>query len=169
MIRSTFLIASFSALLGGCMSNPVPEGYTGPVARFQDTMVKDGNGVDFFYLAKVDGRAVENSLEATTQANKGMGAYMKPVVIGRNVLAQPQTFTISGRTHYAAPILAIVQTVHGLSGEIRFAPVAGHVYDVKGVFGDTYSAVWLEDEQTHAVIDHKIEVNGPATLGLFDK
>jgi hypothetical protein len=98
-----------------------------------------------------------------------MGAYMNPVVIGRDVPAQPQTFTISGRTHYAAPILAMVQTVHGLSGDIRFVPLGGHMYDVKGVFGDSYSAVWIEDEQSRAIMDHKIEVNGAATLGLFEK
>jgi hypothetical protein len=132
-------------------------------------MTNDGNGIDFFYLAKLNGRVVDNSLAATTQANAGMGAYMRPVVIGRDVPAQAATFNISGRTHYAAPILGLLQTVHGLSGDIHFTPLAGHIYDVKGTFGDTYSAAWVEDEQTHAVMDHKIEVNGPATLGMFEK
>ena len=84
MHRTGLILAAVAALLSGCATNPVPEGYTGPIARIQDTMSNDGNGIDFFYLAKVNGRTIENSLAATTEANAGMGAYMKPVVIGRD-------------------------------------------------------------------------------------
>ena len=168
-----FPIAAAAVLvLCGCetSSAPVPEGYDGPLAHIGDTMAKDGNGIDFFFVERVNGKRVENSLDDTVGYNQGMGAYMRPQIIGRDVPAgTPSTFTIKGRTHYSMPILEMAEKVHELAGEVSFTPQRNHRYLVVGTFGDRYSAVWIEDAQTGGIMDHKIETNGPATLGFFEK
>jgi hypothetical protein len=70
----------------------------------------------------VNGKKIENSLTATRLANEGRGLWMKPAVIGRQVPASKAKFTIAGRTEYAAPILALTNTVYEVTGEIEFVP-----------------------------------------------
>ncbi len=154
--------------LCGCATDPVPAGYTGPLSHVSDTFTPAENGgVDFFYVAKINGATVDNALFSTMQANAGRGFAMSPVPFDRNVPAQTATFSIVGRTHYAAPIIELTHKVYQVSGDVSFAPAAGHNYLVKGVLSAAGSSVWIEDE-TGSVMDKKIELKDSA-LGILRK
>ena len=168
MLRRVSLVCIL-LLLGACTTAPVPEGYKGPVARVNDTSIpRSGTSIDFFYLAEVNGRRIENSQTATSQANYGRGFAMTPRVIGRDIPAEPSKVKIVGRTHHAAPILALMNKVYEVSGETEFTPEPNQTYTVKGLLKDDYSAVWIENA-AGAVVGQKIEVKGSSTLGFFEK
>ncbi|HEX4861129.1 MAG TPA: hypothetical protein VFV07_07825 [Rhizomicrobium sp.] len=172
MSKSRIPILAFTLLaLCACTSNPAPEDYDGPIATVADTAAKESSGgVDFFFVEKIDGRKVRTSLAATAQANDGMGFSMRPVLLDHAAPAEAAvTVTITGRTHYAAPILEMTNTVYQVSGEVTFTPVRNRVYDVKGVLRENHSAVWIEDNVTGAVVGKKIEIKGSAALGFFSK
>lgn len=157
-------------VLSACVNNPVPKGYAGPLANLNDSVhVHGSTKADFFVLTHVNGKAIQDSISVTRQANAGQGMAMRPAAIGRAVPAQASVFTIKGRTHHAAPILTLAQDVYEVSGDIEFTPEAGHFYEIKGQLTPEYSAVWIEDSQTRQVVVRKIEVQGSAKLGLFEK
>lgn len=169
MLRFALAIVAAS-LLASCTSNPVPDDYHGPVARITDSVMSHGpTSGDFFYLSKIDGRSIDESLSATGRANYGRGLLMNPVVIGRPVPAQASTFTIVGRTHYGAPILEMTNTVYQVSGETEFTPAPNRAYVVKGILAEKYSAVWIEDSETGETVGRKVEVQGSAKLSFFEK
>jgi len=158
--------------LAGCATttSPIPENYTGPLATVKDSVKPYSAGkADFFYLSDVDGRRIANSRIATRVTNQGRGMYMKPVVLIRQVPAQPSRFKIFGRTEYAAPILALTSTVYQVTGEIQITPEADKTYVVKGELGENYSAVWIEEEGSGRMIGEKVEVKGSAALGMLEK
>jgi hypothetical protein len=169
-MKQLLWVGLVSLALSACAHNPVPKGYTGPLATIQDSCtVHSKSKADLFYVSKVNGKKIDNSLTTTRIANEGRGLWMKPVVIGRQVPASKAKFTIVGRTEYAAPILALTNTVYEVTGEIEFVPLADRTYIVKGQLGEDYSAVWIEDVQTEAVMCCKIEVKGSAKLGILEK
>jgi hypothetical protein len=127
-----------------------------------------GSGIDFFYLDKLNGRKIYQSLAATTQANQGNGFSMEPVMIKRDVPAQTATFTIIGRTHFAAPIQELSNKVYQVAGDVTFTPAPDASYVVKGTLGPGYSAVWIEGK-SGAVMGKKIEIQGDATLNFLEK
>ncbi|MDD5365244.1 MAG: hypothetical protein PHR30_07885, partial [Gallionellaceae bacterium] len=65
--------------------------------------------------------------------------------------------------------VSLTNAIYQVTGDVSFTPDADKTYYVKGELGDNYSAVWLEDSDTHVVIDKKIELNGSAKLGIMDK
>jgi hypothetical protein len=139
--------------------NPLPEGYSGPVAHITDSGQSLGHtSAVLFYVAKVDGRRIDDSAAATARTNAGKGLDMTPVVIGRDVPAEPTTFTIVGTRIYAAPILSIIQPSYEVSGETKFTPLPGEAYVVKGEVGRDHSTVWVEDVKTGAVMGDRLEV-----------
>jgi hypothetical protein len=159
-------------ILSGCatMEPPVPENYSGPTALIKDSVKQHSSEKsDFFVLREIDQATIPNSVASTRIENHGRGFYMAPVVIERLVKAQPGAFTIVARTEYAAPILALTNTVYQVIGKVQFSPESGKVYVVKGELGESYSSVWIEEEQSHQVIGEKTEVKGSAALGFFDK
>ncbi len=167
-----FLFAAAATLLSACSTttNPVPEGYNGPLAMMSDSTTKSSTkSMDFFFLEKVDGKDVANSLGATIQANQGMGFSLVPKMIDRAIPVKPTTVTITGTTHYAAPILAMTGTVYRVSGDVTFTPLADHTYVVKGTLSEQYSGVWIEDARYNTVVTKKIEINGSAAQGFFTK
>jgi hypothetical protein len=169
-MRGPVILLAVGLLLAACTTNPVPEGYKGPLAHIADSEVACGKtGADFFFLSEVNGKRIDDSLAATSMANSGRGFAMTPVTLGREVPAQPSTFTIIGRTHYAAPIIALFRRVYEVSGETRFTPLPDHSYVVKGVLGENYSAVWIEDRKTGELVGQKVEVKGSSSLGILEK
>lgn len=160
------------SFLGGCatFAPPVPEGYSGPVSIVKDSVKPlSESKANFFYVSEINDQRIEDSRVRTLQLNRGRGFSMSPSVIERNVPARRATFTLVGRTEYAAPILALTNTVYQVSGKITFAPETYRSYVVRGELGENYSAVWLEDEADGKVIGEKIEIKGPAKLGTFEK
>jgi hypothetical protein len=169
-MRKSILALGALLLVGGCVTNPVSDNYAGPTATIADTITpRSGTSLDFFVLAKFNGKRVENAVQRTTQANAGNGFAMTPQMYERSVPAAEATFHIMGITHYAAPILTVINTVYEVDGDIRFTPKVDHRYTVKGTLTDKYSAVWLEDAATGQIIDHKIEIKGSSAQGFFEK
>lgn len=164
--RITVLAVLCSASLSACVtySPSVPATYTGPVAQISDSVMPyEATKMDMFYLSEVDGKKVTNSLVGTIRANQGNG--LNPIKLSltkRPVPAIAAEFKIVGRTYYAAPIQAMTNPVYEVEGLVRFIPEAGKTYVVKGDLGKNYSGVWIEDEQTHQVLDHKIELRRSA-------
>ncbi len=169
-VRQSLFIVCLALLVCGCATNPVPEGYTGPLAKIQDTFTpRSDRAADFFILDRVNGKQVDNALRATTMQNEGRGFAMDVVGYTRDVPAVAATFSIKGRTHYAAPILELTNKVYQVKGDISFAPQTNRTYAVRGVLGPDYSAVWIEDVENKTVIGNKIEIKGDASLGALEK
>ncbi|MBP9915910.1 MAG: hypothetical protein KBF24_06860, partial [Thiobacillaceae bacterium] len=72
-------------------------------------------------------------------------------------------------TEYAAPILTLTNTVYQVKGAVTFKPEDYRNYVVRGELGESYSAVWLEEELTGKTVGKKIEIHGSAKLGTFEK
>ena len=159
-------------VLTGCATYQptIPEGYNGPRATIKDSAkVHSTSKADFFFVTHVNKNGVESSLIRTRQVNYGRGMYMEPQVLQHEIPAQSTTINIVGRTEYAAPILAFTNPVYEVKGVIDFTPEPNKTYVVRGDLGKDYSAVWIEDESSNAVVGQKIEIKGSAELGILQK
>jgi hypothetical protein len=164
--------ALFALLAAGCATTvpSVPPGYTGPLARINDTVFEiDNSTANIFYLEKINGQDSENAMIATRNATAGRGMSLNATGFHRSVPTQAATFTIVGRTTHAAPIQSMIHAEYQVRGELHFTPEANKTYEVLGELNDTHSVVWIEDKESHLVQDHKIEIQGKATLGVFEK
>jgi hypothetical protein len=169
-MRSGVATIAAVILLCGCTTNPVPEGYTGPVAKVTDSYnYRSDTAYDFFVVTKVNGKRIEDSLSTTAGANYGHGFAMRAFAIGRKVPAEEATFTVMGRTHYAAPILEMLNPVYEITGDIRFTPLPNHDYYVEGKMDDDHSVIWIRDNTTRQQVADKIEIKGSTRVGLLQK
>lgn len=136
------------------------------VAVFRDSAKAiNERSADLFYLSKIDDQKIEDSNMRTERVNRGRGMLMGHEVVERNVPAQPATFTIEGRTRYAAPILRIAGNTRTVTGTVTFTPQQHKTYIVKGRLGADYSAVWIEEELEGGgsrMVGDKIENPGQA-------
>jgi hypothetical protein len=162
-----------AVVLTGCATYApsIPENYRGPRALLEDSATThSGSKADFFVVEEIDGAKVDNSLNATLRANQGRGMSMTPTFINRALVAdKPIKVGIKGRTHFAAPILALTGTVYQVKGAVEFTPRANGKYIVRGEFGEKYSTIWVEDAATSQPVGNRIEVAGSAKLGLLEK
>lgn len=171
-MKRLLLVLVLAGFLEGCVSySPsVPKGYDGPVVTIKDSVkIHSPRKADFFYLSAVDDRTIKNSLSQTRETNSGRGFNMEPVVLDHEVPVRESRVTIVGRTTYAADILALTNTVYEVKGDIRFLPDSSKAYVVKGVLGEEYSAIWIEDTETGEIAGEKVEIIGSAALGFFKK
>ena len=156
-----------AAVLAGCAgghSKPIPAGYAGPRAHIADSMAERGGAAaDIFYLSAIDGRKIDDSVAMTAKATAGHGRGLVPHIIGRDVPARLSTFTIAGSTQRSAPILALLHRNEDVSGDVQATPAPGHSYIVTGVLGPGYSAVWIQDRVTGAILGRKIEAGTPGS------
>jgi hypothetical protein len=168
-----FAVASVVAVaLVGCAAppyNPIPKGYSGPLATVLDSVTTHSESkADFFVVSHVDGQQVEQSLVTTRLRNQGRGSNMTPVLVQREVPTGELQFTILGRTAYAAPILCMMNPVYRVKGDVRFTPMSGRTYVVRGTLDENYSAVWIEEQGKEAIPGTKIEFKGSTKLGFFE-
>jgi hypothetical protein len=148
----------------------IPAGYTGPKANIEDTRkYYSGSHVDLFYLTHVDGMEIDNARFKTLRENRGRGFSMSAITATNPIPARPVVLTLNARTMYGAPILELANAIYQVNGEVSFTPEADKRYLVKGVLGEDYSAVWLEESDTQAVVGKKIEAIGSAKLGILQK
>src|SRR5947207_2590043 len=126
-MRSIVLTLMTAFALAGCVTQSVPEGYSGPLAKVQDTFTqRSDKAVDIFYLESINGKKIDNALHTTETANAGRGFAMDAQGFTRDVPAQAATFSLTARTHYAAPILELTNPVYQIKGNVQFAPAPGH-------------------------------------------
>jgi hypothetical protein len=139
------------AFLTACVSSPIPEGYTGPTATIRDSARAESRSrAVFFYLAKIDGNAIKDSLAVTRQVNYGSGLSLTPKVIERKVPAKPLVLTLEGRTAYGAPIQEMFnsKTMYSADTAVEFEPAPDRVYVVTGILQQDRTEIWLADEAT---------------------
>lgn len=166
------LIPLVLLLLSGCTTfhSPIPENYQGPISNIESSEKRlSGSKADLFYVSKVDGKSIYNSMNATRGATYGQGFTLTTQLVNTQVPSIESIFTLVGRTEYAAPIQALTGTVYEVKGNIKFTPKPGKTYIVKGELGEKYSAVWIELKENGEVVDKKIEMKGDAELGFFQK
>jgi hypothetical protein len=138
-----------------------------PLAKdfdFSKAVIKDSATVlgsdkaDFFYVESIDDKLIKNSLMQTVQLNQGKGFSMEPYIIDREVPAnKPIKIKLVGRTHYGAPIQELLHKVYEVNGQISFTPEKGKKYIVMGEMNDDVCSVWLEEEESHQIVDKKID------------
>ncbi|MBP7064048.1 hypothetical protein [Ferrovibrio sp.] len=164
------VISAFLIFLAACTHNPIPEGYTGPVAMVADSYSqRSGVSADFFVLSAINDRQIDDSIVGTRMANHGQGFAQTPVALSRSIPAQPAKFTLKGRRQYGAPILELLNKIYEITGDIEFTPEPNARYVVKGSLSEEYSAVWLENSATGEVVVKKLEIRGSTALGILQK
>lgn len=160
-------------LLSGCasLSPSVPADYSGPRARLEDSSIVHSNSkADMFVAEQIDGNDIDNSMRRSQQASQGRGFELTTLPWGRSIVAgRPIKVAVKGRTVFAAPIQALTGTVYQVKGVVELTAKPDTTYIVRGEFTDQYSAVWLEDASSKAVVGKKVEVNGSAKLGILEK
>jgi hypothetical protein len=167
-MRKASMIFIVALMLAGCVGKPVPDGYSGPLARIADSSSqRSATSVDFFYLGEINGRRIPNSVTATRDADHvplfGRLFSMIPTVIDRQIPAEPSTFKIYGRTEHTA-LTELLDKGYEVSGETTFTPLPDHIYWVRGELRDDYLAVWIEDISAHQqLVGQKIEKRGSST------
>ncbi|NCT84154.1 MAG: hypothetical protein GXC94_13485 [Comamonadaceae bacterium] len=158
MIKPAFALAVL-VLLSACaaMQPPVPESYSGPVAKVTDSManVTSKQG-DFCVLRSVDGRQISNSINETLERGRGKGFTLYAWITDRRIPAVPTQAGIKCQTVHAAPILALTGTVYSVEGTVDFRPVPDGRYVVKGVLAPTGSSVWIEDAVSGEAVTAKV-------------
>jgi hypothetical protein len=169
-MKKLFMGVGLAVTLSGCANYQpaTPVDYTGPTATIKDSVkTLSSSKADFYYVEQVDGASIRNSRINTLSANQGRGMQMAAAMVDRQVPARPIRLSVTGRTEYAAPILALTGTVYQVKGVVEFTPEANKSYTVRGVLGDDAS-VWVEDDESKAVVGAKVEKHG-AKLGVFEK
>lgn len=171
-MKQSFIFFFAAVALAGCASYgpSLPPDYVGPTATVKDSAtIYSSSKADLFYVSHVDGKEIENSRVKTARGNRGRILSMTPVVLQNPIPARSTAVRIVGRTEYSAPFLALASTVYQIRGDVEFLPEADKSYVVRGELGENYSAVWIEEESSYAVVGKKIEVNGSARLGILQK
>jgi hypothetical protein len=112
----------------------LPEGYAGPIATVFDSAASlRGNGAHLFFVSSLDGRALDNNLEATRRANHGRGNSMVLMTVARELPAtRPLKLVIEAQTAFPAPIVEIFRASQMLSVKrtVTFTPQMNHTYVV---------------------------------------
>ncbi|ROZ79470.1 hypothetical protein [Ramlibacter sp. WS9] len=140
---------------------------TAAVAVLRDSIkIASTRKAQFFVVSKIGDARIEDSYLRTAVRNQGRGLQMTPTLVERNVPARMATFTIEGRTRYAAPIIELTsgERLLDVVGTVTFAPENHRTYVVKGELGERYSAVWIEEELDGGgsrMIGKKIETGSP--------
>ena len=163
MIRLATIICFTLSITGCATYTPsVPKGYDGPRAELYDSFKTHSRSkADFFVVVQIDGADVDNGLNETYRRNQGRGMDMTPYFNKRPLVAEkPIKVAIKGKTHYAAPIQAIFGTVYQVEGVVEFTPKTDTRYVVRGELGESYSAVWIEEDVTLELVGQKVEAQG---------
>src|SRR3984957_16257365 len=166
LLRTMMGVIGLGFFINGCATyEPAQKGYVGSTAKLADSVTSDGERcASFFFLDAYDGHDVQNALIVTQRRNSGRGMAMTIEGYSRQVPAQEATFHIIGRTHCAAPIIEVGNTVYLIEGDVKVAPQGDGQYAVKGELREDYSAVWVEDVLTGKQRGNKLLVKGSTAL-----
>lgn len=154
MKRRYLLAGICGVLLAGC-TKTLPDNYSGPTAIVRDTHANYVEGgflrhekVDLFVMETMDGKLIDNGQLATARASfkSSLGFKLKPQSFEKPLPIRPMTVTLAAIIVYAAG------GQYGGSREpetmatrkLRFTPVAGETYVVRGQIARDKSSVWLE-------------------------
>jgi len=161
-VRNLAALIAATALAGCATYNPIPEGYTGPIATITDSgHAEDGSKAQLFALTDIDGNHIMNSFWASANASEGRGFSLTVVISERKIPAKPMKATLKASHTTAAPIHAIASKMAGtffsVEGTADFEPKPNGKYVVKGELSKGGSSVWIEDLDTGQIVSQKIE------------
>ena len=146
-------------ILTGCVTSPIPPGYTGPTARLLDYgEMETGFRAIFFYVSEVNGKPIKTSLNAAREINYGRGFSMTPQSITRLVPPGKMTLKLEGRHAYGAPIqeLVMAATMRSVTETYEVDLKPDVLYQVRGVLADGKDEIWLEVFDTGERIGRKV-------------
>lgn len=166
LLRATTGVVGLCLFIGGCATyEPVKKGYAGTTAKLADSVVSDGERcASFFFLDAYDGHDVQNALTVTERRSYGRGMAMSIEDYSRQVPAQEASFHLKGRTHCAAPIVEVGNTVYMIEGDVKFAPQGDAQYTIRGELREDHSSIWVEDRSTGKQLGNKLLVKGSTAL-----
>lgn len=162
LVVATLLVA---AGLSGCaLYQPVPPGYTGPIATVSDSgFSENGTKAQLFVLLEVDGNAIPNSFKASAGASYGRGFSLTTQIVDRQVPAKPMRVKLRASHTTGAPIHALfsqaIGSFYSVEGVVDFSPQPQGKYIVKGELKKEGSSVWIEDLATHQPVTQKVTRN----------
>jgi hypothetical protein len=158
MIR--WVVVLCALVLAGCATKLVEDDFKGPTAVVKDSYANFTDGglfgadhVDFFVMAKVDGKRIDNALQRTAIMNQGAGFSLKPYPEERRVPIKSMQVTLFGVVHYAAPIAELLNKTYPVERTVSFTPAPGETYVVRGKLGPNGSKVWIETAGGQRVAD----------------
>lgn len=141
------------------LGEPLPLNYDFSSIIIKDSAeILDTDKVNFYYVKKIDNEVSENNLDNSVKLNRGRGMRISPYEFDRELPLKNVKLTIAGKLQYGAPIQELLNKAYEIEGTINFIPEKNRKYVVKGELNQNYQAVWLEDEESHQVMDKKIEV-----------
>jgi hypothetical protein len=136
--------------------NPIPEGYSGPVASMEDTHSNyTGRSAHYFTVHKIDGKLISSSFAATRTRYYGQGMNFSPVMVSRDVLPQQAEFTLLAYTFFPTDAQSLFGNSVSVEKTFTFTPEEGAHYYVKGTLNAEAPDVWLEDASGNVIPESK--------------
>ena len=157
--RRQIVFASFVLLLGGCVTSPVPPGYTGPTAKVLDSSEMDSqHRAAYYFASEVNGKRIQTNLDAFREANRGKGFSISAGTLSRLVPAGTAKLKLEAQNAYGAPIQEIVMaaTMRSATSLIEVDLKPDEIYQVRGVLAEGKDEVWLEIRGTGERVGKKI-------------
>jgi hypothetical protein len=160
--RTHLLLLCVLSFLTACASyNPVPPGYTGPVAVIHDsTEAEGGTKGRLFFVEEIDGNRIDNARTETRRASQGRGFALTTNGSMRTVPVKSMRLKLIGTHVVAAPIHEMASRAIGtffeVEGVIEFTPKPNGTYRVRGELKKNASTVWIEDDETREMVTAKI-------------
>ncbi len=154
MRLAALTIPALVLLVAGC-ATPEPDVATLPHATIVGTHVDTHvNGrIDTFRVLAIDGR---RTLPQTDEPARLIGKDMTSLMVA----GRPVHVEIEGFGFYENTVRRMFWDALRAQGTVEFTPTAGATYSVHGNVAPEGSAVWIEDDATHAVVGSKISVIG---------
>jgi hypothetical protein len=169
-MQKNYAVMLTALLLSSCVApTPPPPAFTGSVAFLSMTSVTRGPFAEnVFIVSAINGQPFAGEIyPSEPPPDVSLSPITGPLTSVTIPASQPTRFTLSGYSVFQAPIFAMTMADYTLSGDINFVPVAGQNYTVKGTFTPSYSALWIENEDTGQLAAPKLEVHGSAKVPLF--
>jgi hypothetical protein len=139
-------------LLAACAAgNPLPNGYSGPIATVQDSgHFEDDHRAVLFYVAQFKSKSINQSYSETKHRNYGRGREMNLWTVERAVPAEKVRLLLEGKVLYPAPFEELVHlnSMYSVAQVIELDAKPGAVYVVNGTLRNKDSQVWLEELKT---------------------
>jgi hypothetical protein len=173
MICQRLSLLCLCVFLASCAAqSPRLADYAGPTASIEDTLVVGYTSVAgaVFFVEKIDGENVDNTLAATMRASAGQGSRLIRKDADRLVKAQKVKLDLVAKHFTTRPIDDILPRMRGEQLEFRavleFVPDAGKTYVVTGVLSKEGCGIWLEDFMTREIVGSKLS-GSCKQIGLF--
>ena len=154
-------VVLLGAILGcGTAYNPMPEGYSGPTFRIDDTYNNRKRSIAHYYvLSEFNGNGLRTSWSETRSANYGKGLQFEPSMVSRELPVGKLDVTISALRFYSTDAEQMFGDVNDLSHTFSFTPKEYEIYKVRGDVSNERTSVWLEDSLGNRIEGSYLSLN----------